>query len=433
MNMPIRPPEGGAPLPGGGCLDQAACAALDAQAGPLASAASAFAPGAPDTIYLDANSIGPMPLDAPARMADLLERGWRIGRRRGWNDADWLEHPRKLGAAIAHLVGAGAGDVLVCDTTSVNLYKLLRHALSVAAPRRVVVVQRDVFPTNRYVAEGIAHAGRARLVAVDSVQDLPQALAGGEVAVVALSHVDYRSGERLDMAGLTRLIHQHGARALWDLSHSAGAVAVDLLGCDADYAVGSGYKYLCGGPGAPALLYVHPRWQSAAWPAICGWMGHADTFAFEPDYLPAPGVARQLAGTPAVIANTAWSAAADIWRRVDAAAMDTRHRSLSDTLIALLDEHCADAGIELASPRAHARRGGHVAVRMTAPDADVSALGQALVDAKVIVSTRKPDSLRFGIHPLTTSHLDLWHAVQRLRAILDAGSWRDPAFRSEKV
>lgn len=394
------------------------CAALDAQPCRLANARSAFAAGAPGTIYLDGNSIGPMPADAPARLASLLESGWRRERRLGWNDPDWLDHPRSLGAAVAHLIGAAPEDLLVCDTTSVNLYKLLRLALAVASPRRVVVAERSVFPTNRYVAEGIVHAGFADLVSIDSVDQLTAVLTGNDVAAVTLSHVDYRSSVRLDMAELTALIHRHGATVVWDLSHSAGAVAVDLCGSDADFAVASGYKYLCGGPGAPALLYVHPRWQQAAWPAICGWMGHLDTFAFAPEYAPAPGVARHLAGTPAVIANAAWRAAADIWRGVDPQAMDLRHQSLSDTLVDLLDQQCGSLGIEVSSPREHRRRGGHVAVRLTAPAADVDALGEALIAAGVIVSTRKPDALRFGIHPLTTTHVELWEAVQRLRKIL---------------
>jgi kynureninase len=367
-----------------------------------------------------------MPSDAPARMAALLQR-WRFERRRGWDDGDWLELPRRLGAAVAPLVGAAPQDVLVGDSTSVNLYKLLRHALNIASPRKVIVVEAAVFPTNRYVAEGIAQAGRADLRVIESPAALPAALAGNEVAVVALSHVDYRSSTRLDMSQLNRLAHGHGATVLWDLSHSAGAVAVDLRGSDADYAVASGYKYLCGGPGAPAMLYVHPRWQSAAWPAICGWMGHQDTFAFNPSYTPAPDIGRQLAGTPAVIANAAWSAAADLWRLVDPKAMDDRHRSLSGLLIALLDQECAGLGLEVSSPREHRNRGGHVAVRMTDPDADLENLGSALAAANVVASTRKPDSLRFGVHPITTSHVELWDAVQRLRDILASGRWRRSA------
>ncbi len=410
-----------------------ACADLDARPHPLSAFAEHFAPGAPDTLYFDANSIGPMPLDAPRRVQALLEQGWRIARRRSWNEADWLDQPRVLGAAIAPLIGAGPDDVLVCDSTSVNQYKLLRLGLVAAAPRCVIVVEREVFPSNRYVAQGIARAGGVELRDIASIDDLPAALAPGDVAVVALSHVDYRSGARLDMQALTALAHSHGALALWDLSHSAGAVAIHLRACDVDLAVGCGYKYLCGGPGAPALMYVHPRWQDSAWPALAGWMGHADTFGFAPDYQPAPGLRRHQVGTPAVIANAAFAAAADIWRDVDPSALDARHRSLTDTLIRLLDMQCADAGITVASPRAHAQRGGHVALRFSAPGADVNALGLALVAAGVVVSTRQPDALRFGIHPLTTRHVELWEAVQRLRRILADGCWREARFQVASV
>ena len=409
------------------------CSALDARPDPMSALAARFAHGAPGTLYFDANSIGPMPIDAPERVRILLEQGWRIGRRRGWNTGDWIDQPRKLGAAIAPLIGAGTNDVIVCDSTSINQYKLLRFALEAAAPRKVIVVERAVFPTNRYVCAGIAHASLATLRDIDGPDDLEAALAPGDVAVVALSHVDYRNGARLDMAAMTAIAHRHGATVLWDLSHSAGAVAVRLEQCDVDFAIGCGYKYLCGGPGAPSLLYVHPRWQDRAWPAIAGWMGHADTFAFSPDYTPASGIDRHLAGTPAVIANTAFMAAADIWRDVDPDALDTRHRSLTNLLIALLDQHCAPLGIEVTSSREHSRRGGHVAVRLALPDANIDALGQALVAAGVIVSTRKPDSLRFGVHPLTTRHVDLWHAVERLAIILKRESWRDPRFSGQSI
>jgi kynureninase len=406
-------------------LTRADCAALDARIDPLGAFAARFAPGQPGTLYFDANSIGPMPADAPARLSRLLDDGWRIARRRGWNDADWLAQPRMLGAALAPIIGAASGDVLVCDSTSVNHYKLLRLALAAAAPKTTIVVQDDVFPSNRYVAQGIAHGGAAQLRGIAGIDELPAALASGDVAVVSLSHVDYRSGERLDMAACTELAHRHGSLALWDLSHSAGAVAVRLRDADADLAVGCGYKYLCGGPGAPALLYVHPRLHDAACPAIAGWMGHADTFAFAADYRPAAGVARQQVGTPAVIANALFAAAADIWREVDPAALDARHRSLTDTLVALVEQRAAARGVELAGPRQHAQRGGHVALRIA--DGDVAKLAQALVEAGVVVSARRPDALRLAVHPLTTRHVDLWDAVERLCAVLDDGRWRQLA------
>jgi kynureninase len=411
-------------------LDGAACARLDADPAfaPLGALRERFAPGAPGTLYFDANSIGPMPADAPRRMQATMDGGWRVDRRRSWNERDWLAQPRTLGAAIAPVLGAAPEDVLVCDGTSVNQYKLLRHALAVAAPRRVIVAEREVFPSNRHVAEGVAHAGLAALRLVDDAGDPAQvaaALAPGDVAVVALSHVDYRSSRRLDMAALTATAHAYGALALWDLSHSAGAVAIGLRDCDADLAVGCGYKYLCGGPGAPGFLYVHPRLREGAWPAICGWMGHADTFGFEGDFRPAADVGRFQAATPSVLANAAFSAAAELWAQVPPALLDARQRSLTDTLIALLDVRCAGFGIALASPRDHARRGGHVALRFEG----AGVLAQALVEAGVVVSARKPDALRFGVHPLTTTHVELWEATGRLHGLLERGTWREARFQ----
>lgn len=412
-------------------LTSASCAGLDALPDANAALAARFAPGAPGVVYLDANSIGPMPADAPERVAALLDQGWRVARRRGWSESDWLQQPRALGAALARVLGCAADDVLVADSTSVNHHKLLQLALAAAAPRRVVVLQDEVFPSNRYAAEAIAHAGKASLRGIADTTALESALAPGDVAVVSLSHVDYRSGERLDMAAQTSLVHRHGALALWDLSHSAGAVATDLQGCDVDLAVGCGYKYLCGGPGAPSWLYVHPRWQDRAWPALAGWMGHADTFAFARDYLPAAGIARHQVGTPAVIANAAFAAAAALWREVDPQGLDERHRSLTETLVQLADEQLAPRGVVLAGPREHARRGGHVALRFEA--GNVEALGQALVAAGVVVSTRKPDALRLAPHPLTTRHAELWDAVQRLAEVLDRGRWREARFQGPSI
>ena len=390
-----------------------------------------LAPGEDGVVYFDANSIGPMPVSAPARVNAVLDQGWRRARRRSWNQSDWLDAPLQLGAALAHVVGAQAGDCVVGDSTSINQYKLLRFALVAASPRRVIVAERRVFPSNSYVAQGIARTGSADLRLIDDAADLPAALAPGDVAVVALSHVDYRSSRRLDMAALTAMAHAYGALVLWDLSHAAGAIAVHLRAADADFAVACGYKYLCGGPGAPALMYVHPRWQEAAWPAICGWMGHAHTFDFATDYQPAPGPARQLVGTPAVIANAAFGAAADMWRDADMALLERRHRRLTDTLMQLLEDACGPLGLELASPREHAERGGHVAVRIGGADVDVGAVGQAMVAAGVVVSTRKPDALRFGVHPISTRDDDLVRGVACLRDILESGVWRESRFAGD--
>jgi kynureninase len=407
------------------------CEALDAAAGPLDGLRDRFAPGSPGTLYFDANSIGPMPASAPVRMQAVMDGGWREGRRRSWNDTDWLAMPRTLGARLSRVLGAAPEDVVVCDSTSVNQYKLLRHALQ-SSGKTTIVVERGVFPSNRYVVEGLVNARPNAGIAwrlIDSPDDLPRALAPRDVAVVALSHVDYRSSERLDLPGITALVHRHDARVLWDLSHSAGALDVALRDSDADYAVGCGYKYLCGGPGAPAFLYVHPRHAGAGWPAICGWMGHADTFAFAPDFGPADGVGRFLVGTPPVLANAAMGAAADLWAEVDPADLHARHRSLTDTLIGLVDERCAGTGIEMASPRDHSRRGGHVALSF----GGAQPLSQALVAAGVVVSARKPDALRIAPHPLVTRHVDLWHAVETLRGLLGSAAWRDPRFAGPQV
>jgi kynureninase len=346
------------------------CQALDAQHArtPTGALRARFAPGEVGTVYLDANSIGPMPADVPARMQHLLAEGWAAARRRGWSRFDWLEQPTTIGDAIAPILGAQPGDIRVCDSTSVNQYKLLRHALAVKAPRRVLVVQDGVFPSNRQIAEGLARAGLAELrpLADDAPLDaaLDAALAPGDVAVVALSHVDYRHGERLDMAVLTQRIHAAGALGLWDLSHSAGVCAIALRASGADMAVGCGYKYLCGGPGAPAFVYLRPGLAEAAWPALCGWMGHADTFGFAPGYAPASGVGRFLVGTPPVLALAAFGAAAALWREVDPAELAARHQALGDTLLDLVDTACAGTEVTVVSPRAAARRGGHIALQV---------------------------------------------------------------------
>lgn len=406
------------------------CAALDERDRErFAPLQEMFAPGEQGVIYFDAGSIGPMPADVPLRVQETLQSQWRIGRRRSWNDTDWLKQPRRLGATLASVIGASDDDVVVGDSTSINLYKLVRNALSIAAPRRVVVVERDVFPTDLYVVEGLAKAGLAELRVIANAGELNQALAPEDVAVVALSHVDYRSSERHDMRAVCELARTHGALTIWDLSHSAGAVRIELRECGADFAVSCGYKYLCGGPGAPSLLYVHPKWHDAAWPAICGWMGHADTFAFRRQFTPAIGPIRHLVGSPSVMANVVFGAAAEIWSRVDIEAIDARHRSLSDTLIALLDLRCARFGIELQSPREHERRGGHVAIRFER----ASALVQALCDRGVVASSREPDTVRFSLHPITTRHVELQDAVGRLQDLLEKEAWRDERYQCHAV
>jgi kynureninase len=410
-------------------IDLARCRALDAQ-DPLRAIRARFARAEEDTVYLDGNSIGAMPADTPERVQRLLVEGWREARRRGWNRFDWLEKPWLLGEGIAHLIGAGKGDVVFCDNTSVNLYKILGYAWQLDRRRPVIVTETYNFPTDVYVAEGLARfsQGEAKLRRIDTPEELDAALTP-EVGVLYLSHVDYRSSRRWDMAAVNRKAAAAGILTVWDLSHSAGAVAVDLAGSGADFAVGCGYKYLCGGPGSPAWLYVHPKHQNKAWPLIAGWMGHEDLFAFAPAYAPVEGVRRHLTGTPGIIANEAMAAAVDIWRDVKVADLDWKHRSLSGTLMQLLEQECGAFEVRITSPRNYEERGG--AVIFSHPGA--GSITEALLAHGVVSSFRKPDSIRFGVSPVALSHEDLWQAVSRLKGVLSSGAWREPKYAKVSV
>ena len=419
------------PAPGGAgaprTIDSAHCRALDAR-DPLHAMRARFARPAEHTVYLDGNSIGPMPADAPARLERSMLEGWRDARRRGWSRFDWLQKPWLLGEGFAHIVGAGRDDVVFCDSTTVNLFKILAYAWQLERARPVIVSERWNFPTDLYVAQALVRfvGDGAKMRLIDDPDGLEAAL-GPDAGVLYLSLVDYRTSRRWDMAAVNRKAAAAGILTVWDLSHAAGAIAVDLEGAGADFAVGCGYKYLCGGPGAPAWLYVHPRHQERAWPALAGWMGHADLHAFAPEYAPAQGVRRHLAGSPAVLANEAMAAAIDLWREVRREDLDWKHRSLSEHLVALLEQECAQFGVRLASPRDYVERGGHVA--FSHPGA--GSVCQALIEHGVVCSFRKPDSIRFGLAPLALSHADLWVAVERLRRVLETGVWCEAKY--EKV
>jgi kynureninase len=294
----------------------------------------------------------------------------------------------------------------------------------------VIVTETYNFPTDRYVAEGLAQfvGGSASVRCIDEPRELDAALKG-DVGVLYLSHVDYRSSRRWNMAEINALAHARGVMTMWDCSHAAGAVPVDLAGTDADFAVGCGYKYLCGGPGAPAWLYVHPRHQERAWPVIAGWMGHADVFAFAPTYEPLKGVRRHLTGTPGIIANEAMSAAVDIWRDVKRDDLAWKHRSLSELTVVLLEQECGKFGVHVTSPRIYDEQGGHVG--FSHPGA--GSVSEALLAHGVVSSFRKPDVIRFGISPVAISHEDVWTAVSRLRQVLETEGWRDPKFAKVSV
>lgn len=371
------------------------------------SAAPRFAPGARGTLYFDANSIGAMPGIAPQRLARLL-RQWRELRRRGWSGPDWLDAPRRLGDKLAPLIGARRGTVVVGDSTSVNLHKALSMALQLRPRRRVIVSEAGTFPTNLYVAEKLARAHGCTLVRVNG-PSLVEAAIDGHTAAVYLSHTDYRTSYRHDLRAVTRRAHAHGAFTVWDLSHSAGAVRVGLAAAGADFAVGCGYKYLCGGPGAPAYLYVAPRLQARAAPAIQGWFGHVAPMEFEPRFRPARGVQRYVVGTPAVAGNVLLEAALDLFAKVKPAALFAKHARLSEMLIEL-----APRELVLASPADPARRGGFVAFRV----ACAAALVEALETMRVVASYRPPDVVRFGLSPLYHRPTDIRELVSRLARLL---------------
>jgi len=384
-----------------GSLDE--CGSLDA-ADPLAPIVAQFASGEPGVLYFDANSIGAMPR-AAERSLERLAAEWRRLRKRGWTDSDWIDAPARLGDKLAPVIGAEPGSVVVCDSTSVNIYKAVRLALGLSR-RKIVLAEEGAFPTDLYVAEAAARDGNGFF---EKTSSLEKAI-GEKTAVVLVTHTDYRSGYRHDLAALTRLAHEHGALTVWDVSHSAGAVEVGLGAGKADFGVGCGYKYLCGGPGAPAWLYVAPRHQGAVAPVIPGWMGHADPMAFAPAYVPAAGAKRHLAGTPGVAGNMLMEAALDLWRDIDPQAAFAKHAALSEFLIRII---LADSktGLTLASPRDPAQRGGFVAFRHSKAKDFVKGLEQR----GAIASYRSPDIVRFGLSPLYHRHADIAALGERLR------------------
>jgi kynureninase len=370
-------------------------------------------------LYLDGNSLGALPVGVAERVAHVVEHEW--GRRliRSWNEAEWFTAHRRVAAALAPLLGAGADEVAVADSTSVNLFKLLVAAVRLRPGRPVLVVERGAFPTDVYLARSVAELTGGELRLIDSPAELPAAL-DERVAVVGLSEVDFRTGARWDAAATTAAIHAVGALALWDLSHSTGALDVDLTGWDADLAVGCGYKYLNGGPGAPAYCFVAARHADAVLTPLPGWHGHAEPFAMSPDYVPAPGVGRLAAGTPPVLSLLALEQALEVLAGVPRAALEAKAHRLTSLFVELVDAHCPELAV--VSPREPAARGSQVSLRheLAYP------LIRALAQRQVIGDFRTPDIARFGFPPAYTRFVDVWDAVRLIRATLDADEHRDP-------
>jgi kynureninase len=412
------------PLPRAAAQDspsRAAAAALDL-ADPLAAHRDAF-DLPPGVVYLDGNSLGPLPRATPARLRAVIEREWGQDLIRSWNTAGWIDLPRRVGDQIGRLVGACPGEVIVADSTSVNLFKVLSAALRLRGDRRRIVSERSNFPTDLYVAQGLRDL-LAQGHVVEAV-DAPEAALGADVAVLMLTHVNYRTGAMHDLARLTAAAHACGALVVWDLAHSAGAVPVDLNAAGADFAVGCGYKYLNGGPGAPAFAFVAARHQAAFTSPLTGWMGHAAPFDFTPEYAPAAGIERLLCGTPPVLSLAALEVGVGTVLAAPMEALRAKSQALTGHFIDWVERRCAGHGLELVTPRSPDERGSQVCLRH--PNA--WPIMQALVARGVIGDFRAPDILRFGFAPLYLSFRDVWDAVEALRDVLDRETWREPAFQ----
>ena len=369
-------------------------------------------------IYLDGNSLGPLPRATAPALSDLVERQWGDRLIRSWNEG-WIDAPQRIGGKIARLIGAHADEVIVADSTSVNLFKLLVAALRHDPARHTIVSETGNFPTDLHIAEGaVGCVPGTRLNPV--ARGALHAAIDQDTAVTLLTHVHYKTGERYDMARWTARAHESGALALWDLSHSVGAIAIDLNGAAADLAVGCGYKYLNGGPGAPAFLFVARALQDRLASPLSGWMGHAAPFAFADAYAPAAGMTRWLAGTPPMLAMAGLEAGVDLWLDVDRDHVAAKSAALFDLFAAI----GARLGLECVSPADPAQRGSHISFRH--PHA--YALCQALIARGVIGDFRDPDILRFGLTPLYLGYEDVWRAGEILGEILATAAYADPAF-----
>ena len=371
-------------------------------------------------VYLCGNSLGAVPRHVPDRLADVVRREWGSEQVRAWNSADWTHLAARCGARIAPLIGAAPEDVTVGDSTSVTLFKAMVAAARMRPGRRVIVVEPTTFPTDGYVAQGVARTLGMEVRWCDP--DDPAASLDDDVAVLALTHVDFRSGAMFDLAGVTAAAHEAGAVMLWDLCHSAGAVPVDLTAAGADLAVGCTYKYLNGGPGSPAFVWVAPHLQDDLDQPITGWWGHATPFEMARDFEPAPGVQRMVVGTPPVLALSALEASLEVFDGVAMPDLRSASLALTDHLIELVEARVE--GFELITPRSHERRGSQVSFRHP------SAYGvvQALIARGVVGDFRTPDVARFGLAPLYVRHVDVWDAVEQLVQVMEREEHLDPAY-----
>lgn len=376
----------------------------------------------PNVVYLDGNSLGALPRATRERIAHVIAAEWGAGLIRSWNDCDWIRAPRRVGDKIAGLIGAAPGEVIVADSTSVNLFKLISAALAMRPARREILSEPGNFPSDLYVIEGTLRDMADRTLRLEPAHRLIDCI-GADTALVVLTHVHYKSAAMHDMRAITERAHQHGALVLWDLSHSAGALHVDLNACDADFAVGCGYKYLNGGPGAPAFLFVARRHLAGCFSPLSGWMGHERPFDFVDGYAPAAGIERFLCGTPPILGLLSLECGVDLLLEAGTAALQAKSQRLCQVFIALAQEMCGDE-LRLLSPPDGRPRGSHVAYAHP----NGYAVMRALIDRGVIGDFRAPDILRFGFAPLYTRYEDIWNAVEILRDVLQTQCWSEPRY-----
>ncbi|MBB3034574.1 kynureninase [Erythrobacter lutimaris] len=367
-------------------------------------------------IYLDGNSLGPLPRATRERLRTVIDGEWGEGLIRSWNDADWIGMPQRVGARIAPLIGTQPHEVIACDSVSINLAKLIGAALSLNPDRKVVLSEPGNFPTDLYMIQGQPGVEQRLAQRDKMIEALDES-----VALLLLTHVHYKTGEMFDMAALTKAAHDVGAIVLWDLSHSGGAVPVDLNGAGADLAVGCGYKYLNGGPGAPAYAFVAERHHGTFTQPLTGWFGHAKPFAFSDQYEPAPGVTRLLAGTPPVLAMAALESGVELIAEIGMDALVAKSRALSEFFL----ECVADLDLDLVSPRDPAHRGSQLSFRHD----NAYALSQALIARGVIGDFRDPDILRLGFAPAYLRFEDIAEAARHLAEVLETGEWQEPRFQ----
>jgi len=376
-------------------------------------------------IYMDGNSLGALPKAVKARVADVVSHQWGEGLIRSWNTHDWIDLPGRLGNRIARLIGAPEGTVTVADSTSINLFKALSIALFLRPDRRVIVSERGNFPTDTYIAQGLAELlGQHHQLRLVEPGELATAITR-DVAAVMLTEVNYKTGARHDMRALTAFAHEMGALIVWDLAHSAGAFPVDLFGTRADFAVGCGYKYLNGGPGAPAFIYAAPEHHYALRQPLTGWLGHAAPFEFADDYRPAEGIDAMRVGTPPILSMSALDAAIDVFDHLDLAKVRTKADALFDLFVT--EVQAQTPGIELVTPTDPARRGTQVSFRFH----EGYAAMQAMIARGVIGDFRGPDIMRFGLTPLYLRYADVWRAASILSQVMRRREWDRPEFKAK--